>query len=74
MVWKILFLTFVLYCMYRVTVRILLPIWRTTRQIKKGFRAAQEEMQRRQEAASSQGSPAQKPPIQGDYIDFEEVK
>ncbi len=68
--------------LYQLIFKLVIPVYKTTRQIKKGFREMQEKMnaeyQRQQQAYSSQtnqhtGSQQQKSPA-GDYIDFEEVK
>jgi hypothetical protein len=80
MFWKYLFYFFLAYSLYQLIFKFILPIYRTTRQIKKGFREMQERMN---------GQPGQQPnPYQntsaptntennkqvGDYIDFEEIK
>lgn len=74
--------------LYQLIFKLVIPVYKTTRQIKKGFREMQEKMsfgsaqdaeyQRQQQAYTSQknqhaGSQTQKAPS-GDYIDFEEVK
>ncbi len=74
--------------LYQLIFKLVIPVYKTTRQIKKGFREMQEKMsfgsaqdseyQRQQQAYSTQtnqhnGAQQQKAPA-GDYIDFEEVK
>ncbi|MCW3075086.1 MAG: hypothetical protein JWP69_2155 [Flaviaesturariibacter sp.] len=76
-----LFCIFLAYILYRFIFHFVVPIWRTTRQVKRGFRDMQERMnsqmgqygQPQEPARHSAGSPS-KPKQQGDYIDFEEVK
>lgn len=71
------FYTFLAYLLYQIVFRFLLPIYRTTRQVKKGFR----EMHRRMNEQGGQAAPRPEgrrpgtnPKNVGDYIDFEEVK
>ena len=67
------------YSLYQLIFRFILPIYRTTRQVKKGFREMQERMQQH---GAAQPSRTQKNNAnvrtskeqEGDYIDFEEVK
>lgn len=79
--WKYLFYIFLAYSLYQFIFKIAIPIYRTTRQVKRGFREMQEKM-------NAQGAQAQgRPPVDstnhyarteekktGEYIDFEEVK
>ena len=73
---SLLFYGFLVYLLYRLIFHFIIPIYRTTRQVKKSFRTMQEQMRQNTE---TQGHPqnAQKKPGAtkvGDYIDFEEVK
>lgn len=78
---EILFLAIVLYLLYRFIFNFLLPVVRTTRQVRQQFRNMQEGANGNSGAAygpTSQQQPRQEqkpkqPPV-GDYIDFEEVK
>ncbi|HXO73794.1 MAG TPA: hypothetical protein VN824_01165 [Puia sp.] len=79
---EIFFLAIVLYLLYRFVFNFLLPVVRTTRQVRQQFRNMQEGMgeqqsfnggERVQSQQKQQQRPAQKPPA-GDYIDFEEIK
>ncbi len=65
------------FLLYKFIFGFIIPLWRTTRQIKKSFR----EMRDKMEGMGGDpfhpgqpGQPADKAPKQGDYIDFEEVK
>jgi hypothetical protein len=68
-----------IWFLYNLIFRLIIPVYKTTRQVKKKFREMHEQMQ--EEQAKQQGftqqpntqksSPA---PRSGDYIDFEEVK
>jgi hypothetical protein len=70
---KFLFYLFLAYILYQLVFKFIIPIYRTTRQVKKGFR----EMQDRMEQQQGYAEPAQ--PLReekgnlGDYIEFEEV-
>lgn len=80
---EIFFLAIVLYLLYRFVFNFLLPVVRTTRQVREQFRNMQEGMgaaERQQFEAGervqqqqNQARGGAKPPA-GDYIDFEEIK
>lgn len=74
--WQFIFYVFLAYLLYQFVFRLVLPIYRTTRQVRKGFREMQERMnqhhQPRQDRPSTTTGSNKKPP--GDYIDFEEIK
>ena len=59
---------------YRLIFDFILPIYRTTKQVRRGFRDMQEQMngQTPNQPNGATPKPEQKPV--GDYIDFEEVK
>jgi hypothetical protein len=68
-----------IYIAYQFIFRLVIPVYMTTRKIKKGFREAQARAQEQaakkqewQEYRNQPSSSSQKPV--GDYIDFEEVK
>ncbi len=72
----VLFYVFLAYLAYRLIFNFILPIYRATRQVRRGFRNMQDQMAGGRSAdpqdARTASKPAQKPV--GDYIDFEEVK
>ncbi|HTI90903.1 MAG TPA: hypothetical protein VL727_09960 [Puia sp.] len=80
---EIFFLAIVLYLLYRFVFNFLLPVVRTTRQVRQQFRNMQEGMGGEQQSFNSgervqsqqkqQRPSGGKPPV-GDYIDFEEIK
>jgi hypothetical protein len=76
MILRFLFYAFVCYLIIKLVVNVIIPIYRTTRQVKKGFREMQERMH--QQAGPFGDTPAAKQPkpdnVGGEYIDFEEVK
>ncbi len=78
----IFFYAFLAYILYRLVFHFILPVYRTYRKVKRGFREMQEQMQSRhpggpqEDTRSSnraQGSPKGQPKA-GEYIDFEEIK
>ncbi|HEX6847474.1 MAG TPA: hypothetical protein VF144_10875 [Chitinophagaceae bacterium] len=76
---RYLFYAFLIYLAYRLIFHFIIPVYKTTRQVKKQFR----EMNTRMEDQMNQyqsGQPTPTPDKEhkkqqaGDYIDFEEVK
>lgn len=78
MFFSLLFYGFLLYLFYKLVFHFIIPIYKTTRQVKKSFRNMQEQMrqhtdpQARQTETMRQKTPGSNKA--GDYIDFEEVK
>lgn len=62
------------WLLYQFIFKLVIPVYYTSRKIKKGFREMQERMneQYRQQEASPAQKPSKAPA--GDYIDFEEIK
>ena len=70
---------FLIYLAYRVIFHLIIPIYKTTKQVKKQFREMNSQMQdhiNQQQANQRPANP--QPEIKkegpGDYIDFEELK
>lgn len=81
MVLSFLFYAFLVYLAYRILFGLVIPLYRTTRKVKRSFREMQEKMQQQQaqyhEAYSTQDkrrTANTKGAEPGDYIEFEEVK
>ena len=73
--WRYLLYALLAWFLYNLVFRLIIPVYKTTRQVKKKFREMQEEQARQQ--AYQQPSEATKPsvkPRNEDYIDFEEIK
>lgn len=74
---KYILLGFTIYFAYRFLFDFLIPVVRTTRQVKKQFDAVKEQQQGFQQQAQSkrpdQAAPQTKKPASEDYIEFEEV-
>lgn len=74
---QFLFYFFLCYLLWRFIFQFVIPIFRTTRQVKKGFREMHERMNGQANgtgpAAPKQSAPPKEKP-KGDYIDFEEIK
>jgi hypothetical protein len=71
---KYILFVILIYVLYQFIFNLVIPVYQTTRKIKKGFREMNTHMNQQQHSSPSatQGSvPKVKP---GDYIDFEEVK
>lgn len=79
MIFSLLFYAFLVYLLYRLIFHFIIPIYKTTKQVKKSFRNMQDQM--RQHADDAPNTvPNQPAPKKtgtgkvGDYIDFEEIK
>jgi hypothetical protein len=68
-----------IWFLYNLVFRLVIPVYKTTRQVKKKFREMNDRMQENQNkhegfsqaSGTEKSSPASR---SGDYIDFEEVK
>jgi len=76
---RYLFYAFLIFLAYRLVFHLIIPIYKTTKQVKKQFREMHSRMedhinqqQANQQTANAQ--PENKREHAGDYIDFEEVK
>jgi len=72
-----LFLLFIMYLGYRLVFDFIIPIYRTTTRIKKGFRDMHDRMNQQpgqQDTHSEQNASGNTNNKVGDYIDFEEIK
>ncbi len=73
-----LFYFFLVYLLYQLVFKFILPIYRTTKQVKRGFRDIHERMNGHANANGSEKSPGTSKSSTtkkaGDYIDFEDVK
>jgi len=77
MLLSILFYGFLSYILYRLVFFFIIPIYRTTKQVKKGFRDMEEKMREQPGAYGQQTRSGESKTTvtgKGDYIDFEEVK
>ena len=76
---RYLFYAFLIYLAYRLIFHFIIPVYKTTRQVKKQFREMHSRMedQMNQQQANQQPMPTKqedkKAPAE-DYIDFEELK
>ena len=76
MILSFLFFAFLAYLLFRLVFNFIIPIYKTTKKVKRTFREMNERMNQqssntappRNNPSSSKKSPS------GDYIDFEEVK
>ena len=69
---------FLIYLLYKFIFDFIIPVYESSKKIKKQFGEMQEKMQTNTNQYQSQQKPAESPPKpvqkEGDYIDFEEVK
>jgi hypothetical protein len=77
--WHYLFYAFLIYLAYRFIFHFIIPVYKTTRQVKKQFREMNSRMedyvnQQRANQQPASPQPEVKKEQAGDYIDFEEVK
>ena len=75
---RFLFYAFLLYLAFKLVFDLIIPVYRTTRKLKKGFREMQQKMNQHKEQYNQQTTPPQVKETEkskaGDYIDFEEIK
>lgn len=80
-IFKLLFELFLLYLAYKLIFDFIIPVYKTTKQMKQKMADLHEKMQNQQRqnssASTSASSTTAKPQtksVAGDYIDYEEVK
>ena len=76
---RVIFELFMFYLLYKVVFDFIIPVYETTKKVKKQFGEMQhkmEEMNRQQQASQNNPKPTQPGPKSksDDYIEFEEVK
>jgi predicted Holliday junction resolvase-like endonuclease len=79
---RYIFFAFLIFLAYRFIFGFIIPVYRTTRQVKRQFRDVQERMQEQynnaniqeEEQKQYQSKPGSSTSKVGDYIDFEEIK
>ena len=77
---RYLFFAFLIYLVYRLVFHFIIPIYKTTKQVKKQFSEMHNRMEdhMNQQQQGYQQTPTPEPQVKkeqaGDYIDFEEVK
>ena len=78
MILSFLFYFFLCYLLYRLIFNFIVPIYRTTKKVRRGFKDMQEKMNQQQNAPDAANNMAEdkKPNLDnvGEYIDFEDVK
>jgi sortase (surface protein transpeptidase) len=78
---RFVFYAILIYLAYQLIFNLIIPVVKTSRRLKKGFREMHEKMNQQygqhqpNNAQASSSSPEDKPKIsKEDYIDFEEIK
>ena len=79
MILSFLFFAFVFYLLFKLVFDFIIPVYKTTRKLKKGFREMREKMQGQSNNGANSyqqktSANRNKKEPSGDYIDFEEVK
>jgi hypothetical protein len=73
-----LFYCFLAYLLYNIIFKFVIPVYRATKQVKKGFKDMQDRMQQQTGQPNTFSNTTTKSSTStvktGDYIDFEEVK
>ena len=76
MFWKYLLYGFLIYIAWKFIFDLVIPVYRATQKVKKGFRdmhAHMQEQMKQQQSSSNYNEPVGPKASPGDYIDFEEV-
>ena len=71
---SIVFYILLAFILYNLIFRLVIPLYRTTKRVRRTFRDMQEQMQGRTGAATSAQPKPDPVAGKGEYIDFEEVK
>jgi Sec-independent protein translocase protein TatA len=76
---RILLYVFLAYLLYKIVFGFIIPVYKTTRQVKKGFREMHKRMSEQMNAQQNYSTQAAPQPSsqnekKEDYIDFEEIK
>ena len=81
MILRYLFYGFLIYMAYRLIFHFIIPVYKTTRQVKRQFRDVHDRMQEQFNGNSPNAAPQYKSTTTestgqktGEYIDFEEIK
>ena len=75
-IFRIIFELFIFYLLYKLVFDFIIPIFNTTKQVKKQFGEMQNKVREQQEQMNRQSSQqnAQPKPSKDDYIEYEEVR
>jgi len=78
MILRFLFYAFLFYMLYKLVFDFIIPVYKTTKRVKNGFKEMNEKMRQQAEGFQQQSTQQVKPKVEqhktGDYIEFEEVK
>ena len=77
-IFKLLFELFIIYLLYKMVFDFIIPVYRTTKQMKQKINEMNHRMNKQQETSQQPVHPAGKPApnkdFSKDYIDYEEVR
>jgi hypothetical protein len=68
---------FLIYILYKLIFEFIVPVYQSTKKIRKQFGEMQEKMQQDMNAANTRNASSHPPPKvkrEGDYIEYEEIK
>ena len=77
---KLAFEIFLLYLLYKLIVDLIIPVYKTTKQVKRQFGEMQNKMNeqmnayKKQQATAAEKPASQPEPNKEEYIDYEEIK
>ncbi|HWC53208.1 MAG TPA: hypothetical protein VG676_06465 [Chitinophagaceae bacterium] len=79
MIFQVLLYAFLIYLLYKIVFAFIIPVYKTSQQLKKGFQDVQQRMSGQMNTAKQySSSSSQKASVPkgnaDDYIDFEEIK
>ena len=77
MIFRILLYAFLAYVLYKIIFDFIIPVYKTTRQFKNGFREMHNKMNdymNKEESTPQNNTKTSSKKPAGDYIDFEEIK
>jgi hypothetical protein len=78
MILRFLFYVFLFYMLYRLVFDFIIPVYRTTKKVKRGFREMNERMRQHTQGVTPESPQVEKQKTAdnkpGDYIEFEELK
>ena len=77
-IFRILLYVFLIYLAYKIIFDLIIPVYRTTKQVKKGFKEMNERMNDYRNQQGPQPAQPEQPKKStdksGDYIEYEEIK
>ncbi len=73
-IFRLLFELFILYLLYKLIFKFIIPVYQTTRVMKQKMNKMHEDIQRKAETQDATFTTEKSKDIGGEYIDYEEIK